>query len=304
MPSRSLASVLLLALFLAACASRPPGLPVVADDPSKTAPHGTYKLGTPYEINGVRYFPEYDPGYEAVGIASWYGRQFHGRATANGEIFDMYQVSAAHPTLPLPSLVEVTNLETNRSLRLRVNDRGPFHDNRLIDLSQAAARELGFEGRGLARVRVRFLSLLPAAGTPPVAGASSRPTVIAAAVPEPQATESRSATHSASASRSATRAASAPRSATRSASAADRPGSAGGCGVDGHFVQVAAFSERANAHRLAGELGGIGRVEVDEAAAPPTRVRLGPYPSRRAAFGKLALVHGLGYPDALVIGCS
>ena len=97
--------------------------------------------------------------YEAVGIASWYGDSFHGRATANGEVYDMYALTAAHPTLQLPSVVEVVNLENGRSQVLRVNDRGPFVKNRLIDLSYAAARALGFERQGLAQVQVRYLGL-------------------------------------------------------------------------------------------------------------------------------------------------
>ena len=280
-----LVPVVLLALLLAACSSRPPSLPSVPADPARTAPHGTYKLGTPYQINGIWYYPEFDPAYEAVGIASWYGQQFHGRPTANGEIFDMRQISAAHPTLPMPSLVEVTNLENGRSMKLRVNDRGPFHDDRLIDLSQAAARELGFEGQGLARVQVRFVSLLPAHGRPPVAGTTTRPTTaVAAAAPAPTATT---------------------RPATRQSLPLASAAAGNGCAAaDTHFVQVAAFSEQANAHRLASELVRLGRVEVDDAAAPPSRVRLGPYPSRRDAYGKLAQVHGLGYHDALVISCS
>jgi rare lipoprotein A len=276
--------VALLALVLTACSGRLPGLPSVPDDPSRTAPHGTYKLGAPYQINGIWYYPEYDPNYEAVGVASWYGRQFHGRPTANGEIFDMRQVSAAHPTLPMPSLVEVTNLENGRTMKLRVNDRGPFHDNRLIDLSQAAARELGFEGKGLARVRVRFVSLLPANGTPPIAGTTTRPTTVVAAAPAPVLAA----------------AAAQPPAVQRTAAAALDDG----CAVDSHFIQVAAFAERDNARRLAGELTRLGRVEVVNATAPPTRVRLGPYGSRQDAFGKLAQVHGLGYRDAMVISCS
>lgn len=273
----------LLALVLAACSSRPPSLPQVPADPSRTAPHGTYKLGTPYQINGVWYYPEYDPSYEMVGVASWYGRQFHGRPTANGEIFDMRQISAAHPTLPMPSLVEVTNLENGRSMQLRVNDRGPFHDNRLIDLSQAAAHELGFQDRGLARVRVRFVSLLPANGTPPVAGTTTRPTTVVAAAPAP--VRAAAAGH--------------PRVVQLTAAATENA-----CATDRHFVQVAAFAEQANARRLASDLTRLGRVEVVNATAPPTRVRLGPFDSRQDAFGKLAQVQGLGYPDAMVISCS
>lgn len=275
----------LLVLGLVACGGSPK-LPVNQADPAQTAPHGTYKLGAPYQINGVWYFPEYDPAYEAVGVASWYGDAFHGRPTANGEVFDMRQISAAHPTLPMPSLVEVTNLENGRSIKLRVNDRGPFHDNRLIDLSQAAARELGFEGQGLARVKVRFLALLPANGTAPVAGTTTRPaTVIAAAG---GATDSRPDPLAQPGAQMA---------------AMEAPGSA--CSsTNAHFVQVAALSQAANAATLAARLNRLGRVEIDAATPPLSRVRLGPYPSRRDAFGTLAQVHELGYRDALVVSCS
>ena len=114
-----------------------------------------YKLGQPYQVKGRWYYPEYDTRYDRVGTASWYGEPFHGRATANGERFDRKSVSAAHPTLPLPSLVRVVNLSNHREWVVRVNDRGPFVDDRLIDLSQEAARQLGFERQGLAPVRVQ-----------------------------------------------------------------------------------------------------------------------------------------------------
>ena len=292
--SRPLLAVALLGLLLAACSTRPPSLPDVPADPARTAPHGTYKLGSPYQINGVWYYPEFDPNYDAVGVASWYGQQFHGRPTANGEVFDMRQISAAHPTLPIPSLVEVTNLENGRSMRLRVNDRGPFHGNRLIDLSQGAARELGFEGKGLAKVRVRFVSLLPAHGSPPVAGATTRPATVvaAAAAPAPTPASSTASSTAAHPTPAATRVAAAP----RVQSACDS--------TDAHFVQVAAFGETTNAERLAARLDRLGRVEIDAAEASLSRVRLGPYPSRRDAFGKLAEVRGLGFHDALVVSCS
>jgi rare lipoprotein A len=127
---------------------------------STVQPH--YKVGSPYVINGVTYYPREDFAYRRTGIASYYGGErrgvdFHGRATANGEVYDMYGLTAAHPTLPLPSVISVTNLENGRSLVLRVNDRGPFADGRLIDVSRKAARELGFEEKGTARVRVEVL---------------------------------------------------------------------------------------------------------------------------------------------------
>lgn len=119
--------------------------------------HPTYKIGTPYTVNGITYYPHVDYDYDQTGIASWYGEVFQGRYTANGEVFDLNQITAAHTTLPLPSIVEVINLQNNRALRVRVNDRGPFAKGRIIDLSERAARLLGFEGAGTALVRVRIL---------------------------------------------------------------------------------------------------------------------------------------------------
>lgn len=114
-------------------------------------------VGRPYSIGGKWYRPQRDPHYDRVGVASWYGDAFHGRLTANGEVFDMTAITAAHPTLPLPSLVRVTNLNDGRSIVVRVNDRGPFVDGRLIDLSRAAAQQLGIMRLGIARVRVQYL---------------------------------------------------------------------------------------------------------------------------------------------------
>ena len=111
----------------------------------------------PYQINGIWYYPKADPDYNVVGIGSWYGEQFHNRRTANGEVFDMDVPSAAHKTLPLPSLVEVTNLDTGQKMIVRVNDRGPFVGDRVIDLSKAAAEQLGYRRQGVARVRVKYI---------------------------------------------------------------------------------------------------------------------------------------------------
>jgi rare lipoprotein A len=125
------------------------------------------KVGNAYTVAGQRFVPQRDDDYDAVGIASWYGPTFHGRPTANGEVFDQNAMTAAHTTLPIPSIVEVTNLENGRQVVVRVNDRGPFVDDRLIDLSRAAADQLGYRSNGLARVRVRYLGpAYPAAGAP------------------------------------------------------------------------------------------------------------------------------------------
>ncbi len=117
---------------------------------------GSYKIGKPYKIKGTWYYPAVNYGYVEKGIASWYGPQFHGKKTANGEIFDMNAVSAAHRTLPMPSIVRVTNLKNGRSLKMKVNDRGPFAKGRIIDLSRRAAQLLGFERSGTALVRVEI----------------------------------------------------------------------------------------------------------------------------------------------------
>jgi len=118
---------------------------------------GSYKVGKPYEIQGIWYYPAVNYGYVEKGIASWYGPKFHGRKTANGETFDMNVVSAAHRTLPLPSIVRVTNLNNGRAMKIKVNDRGPFAKNRIIDLSRRAAQLLGFEVAGTALVKVEII---------------------------------------------------------------------------------------------------------------------------------------------------
>src|SRR5712671_4542727 len=126
---------------------------------------GMYRVGKPYNINGRTYVPAEDPSYRTEGIASWYGRDFHGRLTANGEIYDMHSISAAHTTLPLPSYVRVTNLDNGRSIIVRVNDRGPYHRNRVIDLSIGTAKALDFYSRGLSRVRVEYVGPAPLQGS-------------------------------------------------------------------------------------------------------------------------------------------
>lgn len=126
---------------------------------------GVYRVGSPYLVAGRLYVPEDNPHYRAEGMASWYGSDFHGRATANGEIFDAESISAAHPTLPLPSYVRVTNLNNGHSLIVRVNDRGPYAANRIIDVSRRAARLLGFTVRGTAWVRVEYVGRAPLEGS-------------------------------------------------------------------------------------------------------------------------------------------
>ena len=136
------------AVALAGCAQRP--APRLAAKSADAAPpgKGIYKVGTPYQIDGVWYYPAEDFAYEETGIASWYGEQFHAKETANGEVFDLNALTAAHRTLPMPSIVQVTNLENGRPLHLRVNDRGPFARGRIIDVSRRAVARLRGAGHG------------------------------------------------------------------------------------------------------------------------------------------------------------
>ena len=178
-----IAVLISVAVLLAACSRNAPSPPAATARPGVDPRTGTtasprlftdgraipkgggfYKVGQPYQISGRWYTPQEDPTYDRRGVASWYGDDFHGRKTANGEIYDMQALSAAHPTLPMPSYVYVTNEVNGRTLLIRVNDRGPYAHDRLIDLSKATARALAFEGRGLAQVRVRYAGPAPLNG--------------------------------------------------------------------------------------------------------------------------------------------
>ncbi len=163
---------------------------------------GRYQVGKPYTIRGVRYVPQENPNYKATGLASWYGPNFHGRLTANGEVYDQFALSAAHPTMPLPSYAKVTNLENGSSVTVRVNDRGPFSKGRIIDLSSRAAQLLGYTKKGVAKVKVEYVgrarmdglderqllaSYNPGRLDPNSIPASARPTVVASTKKKPVA---------------------------------------------------------------------------------------------------------------------
>jgi rare lipoprotein A len=137
-------------------------LPARLQEPAPSAA-GPYKVGAPYVVNGKKYTPRHDRTYNRIGLASWYGPDFHGRQTANGEVYDMNALSAAHQTLPLPCYARVTNVKNGRSVIVRVNDRGPFKHNRIIDLSGRAAELLGLHKAGVAAVRVEYVGLAPLA---------------------------------------------------------------------------------------------------------------------------------------------
>lgn len=172
------------AALVSACSSNPPARTVggvsrsvfsedeygVSSSPRMTASRnvpkggGTYKLGSPYKVAGRWYVPHENPNYVENGVASWYGDDFHGRKTANGEVFDANALTAAHPTLPLPSYAVVTNLDNGKSVLVRINDRGPYVNDRIIDLSYASAKELGYLNHGRARVRVQYAGRAPLNG--------------------------------------------------------------------------------------------------------------------------------------------
>lgn len=276
---------LALGLLVAACASQPRPKAVSTAPVSKPAVPGV-KIGKPYQVFGVTYYPEDDRGYDRTGIASWYGPTFHEKATANGEIYNQDDVTAAHKTLPMPSWVEVTNLDNGRQLVVRINDRGPFVDGRIIDLSRRSAQLLGVDRPGLARVRVKRVFpegdwargvaapqlvsapvAAPPVAAPPVAAqpVSAQPLVATAALPPP--------------------AVSAP-------AATSQPGA--------RFIQVAALSDEGRARALASVLGDYGPAFAAPTGTGMWRVRIGPLPESQA--GTLVEdVRAAGYTDARVV---
>ena len=138
---------------------------VVADGQPVPKGGGQYLVGRPYHVAGHTYYPAEMTSYAAVGMASWYGAAFHGRRTANGEVYDMASLTAAHPTMPLPSYARVTNLGNGYSIIVRVNDRGPYHGGRVMDVSSRTADVLGFKGEGTARIKVEYVGRAPMEGS-------------------------------------------------------------------------------------------------------------------------------------------
>jgi rare lipoprotein A len=277
---------------------------------------GGYKVGKPYQIANVWYYPREDYAYDETGIASWYGPGFHGRLTANGELYDQDSMTAAHRTLPMPSLVQVTNLENGRSVRVRVNDRGPYAHGRIIDLSKRAAELLGFVNQGTAKVRVqilevesRQLAMLASGGT---AGATAAPPAVpvesvsvqalppageapaqTAALPAPPPTHG--SQHDIQPLR------------LRTATLADTPEPVV-TQMPVHrtqiFVQAGAFTQVGNAVRLRARLASLGNVQISKAllgAGAFYRVRLGPVADVAEADRLLELLLANGYNDARVV---
>lgn len=283
---------LILALTVVGCASTPRR----AETPN---PH--YKVGAPYEIAGKRYVPREEPGYQAVGVASWYGDAFDGKKTANGEVFDKKRLSAAHTTLPLPSLVEVENLDNGRKAIVRVNDRGPFARDRLIDLSHAAAIELGFERAGLAKVRVKYLGPadLHARAPAPGDGASA----VYARLETPKAVASTDASPPPPAA-----IAPAPAAMVEIDGIADAISAAAGDVLapsdGGLWITVAEFADLSDvkSSKAVGlSPGEEARVVSRQSGAKTVfSYEIGPYRTMTEADTRLALLRDAGYPDAWI----
>jgi len=283
---------------------------------AKTAPapaaRGRYKTGDPYQVGGIWYVPHDQPNYDQTGIASWYGDAFNMKATADGEIFDMNQLSAAHTTLPLPSMVEVTNLDNGRKLTVRVNDRGPFVGGRIIDLSRAAAQELGYDRAGTAHVRVRYVGPAPLGGpdagvryakaSPPPPAVAARP----AAPPQPVQVAERGPYEVAPLPPPEpiviADLAPPPGVTSRSAVAAVTP--VGLADAAAFRIQAGAFSDQENARRAAARLASAGNATVEPFEKGGTtlyRVTL-PGPSDEAeAYALRDKVAGIGFADARVL---
>jgi rare lipoprotein A len=313
------ALVALAGASLAACATVQPkyatrggGAPGAAP----TAPGG-YKVGQPYQVAGIWYVPREQPNYDETGIASWYGDAFQMKATANGEVFDMNQLSAAHTTLPLPSIVEVTNLENGKTLRVRVNDRGPFVGNRIIDLSHAAAQELGYDRKGLARVRVKYVGPAPLAG--PEAGvryAEARPAP-AAPVAAAAASAMPIAVAPAESIQVATLAPPAPVKATAAlppltgaalgspaTSAAVAPSTQAAPSAPAYRIQAGSFSDQGNAQRAAAQLAATGTAVVEpiqRGGVTLYRVTLPGPVDEAEAYALRDKVAAIGFSDARVM---
>lgn len=309
-----------MALGLAGCAGgnapvTAPQQPSAVDAGAVVPEGGTYKVGNPYEIAGTWYYPSEDYSYVEEGTASWYGQDFHGKRTANGERYDMNAVTAAHPTLPLPSIVKVTNLDNGRVLSVRVNDRGPFHSKRIIDLSRRAAQLLGFYEAGTARVRVEIdaqqsldlknVALKRNPPEMPMVAAVPRGSIVSSSLPPPVTVTGDVKTTAAVPMKPASKPPQAkvvqPAIAAKPAVAVPASGPATGL-----FIQAGAFGEIANAHRLEQQLKelGIGSVLVLPVTSGDKqifRVRLGPLVDQTQAETLLTRVKSYGYDDAQIV---
>jgi rare lipoprotein A len=298
-------------LLLAACGT--PGTGPVGSGPAPAA-HALYKVGEPYQINGTWYYPAEDLKYDETGIASWYGQDFHGKYTANGDVFDLNALTAAHRTLPMPSIVQVTNLDNGRTLKLRVNDRGPYARGRIIDVSRRAAQLLGFDGAGTAKVRVRIIPDESIQAKLLALHDSGQDQVAAYAPPLPIAPITTTKLSTPPGVRVAT--GDAPLPAPRPLQPTPEPPpnlqppplpehpTTVAVRPTAIYVQVGAFTRAENAQRLKAKLATLGNVRVTDApvnGARLYRVRIGPVGSVDEADRLLDRVVGGGAPEAKIV---
>jgi rare lipoprotein A len=296
-------------MFLAACAGprRPP--PVVAEDHTVQVPPnaGVYKVGEPYQIDNVWYYPHEQPDYDETGIASWYGPDFYGKYTANGELYDGGKLTAAHRTLPMPVNVRVTNLENGKSIIVRVNDRGPYARGRIIDLSRRAAELLDVVQNGTARVRVTYIGRADLNGAPP----QTTPPEIASALPAVPAGEvAAQALNTVPGAPVAPPVTANPLPAPPPSAPVQTASNEPTGQVDKvpvptvtHlYVQVGAFSKLDNAKRLLNSLGGDLRISTLQRGGQTLyRVRTGPLNSVQDADAAMARISGAGSSDAQIV---
>lgn len=286
----SLAALLLL---LAGCSSEPKefaykNLPEEVE--AIKADGGIYKVGNPYKVLGQSYTPREDYSYSETGIASWYGDDFHNKRTANGETYNMRAITAAHRTLPLPSIVKVTNLENGKSIIARVNDRGPYVKNRIIDVSQKGAELLGYKNKGTARVKVEIMEKESRALKEAMLSKDNSSKTYASAInygaaPAPVAVPVQNVKYEISAKAPA---------AEKAALPATGP----------FFVQVGAFSDYEKAKQMAASMQRFGKVSIYEAYLSKDgvyRVRLGAYRSRDEALQILDRVLDYGHADVTIV---
>jgi rare lipoprotein A len=275
---------------------------------------GVYKVGEPYQVAGVWYYPKEDPAYDQTGVASWYGEPFHGRATANGETYDMNDLTAAHQILPLPSLARVTNLQNGRSIMVRINDRGPFVNGRIIDMSRRSAQLLGMENQGTAMVRVQYVAaaeMTRDVNEPkPQVVAAPRAVVTAEPLPPPPGTPGEATILASPDPGAAPRPLGALASANRDELAQllaeiDRqevkvvPPKATNL-----FIQAGSFTRYDNAHRLGARLSGLGATRINQVAVNGVdyfRVRLGPLPTVDIADQTLNAMIATGLTEARIV---
>lgn len=292
--------------------------PVTASmHPTPLQEPGAYKVGEPYRVGGIWYYPKADYAYRETGIASWYGPGFHGQPTANGETFNQNGLTAAHRTLPMPSMVRVTNLDNGRSIKLRINDRGPFSNGRVIDVSRRAADLLGFRRQGTAKVRVEIVEgesrALAAAALSEDAAARAPEAVPMVPVDVQELASSAQsgapATHATTPAASQT-ALALPRPAETLRRAHLRVPAPDGIvttvPVESSriFVQAGAFTRLDNAHKLRARLIKVGSASIAPAMIDDRRyfrVRFGPMGSVEDADRLLAVLIDNGHTEARVV---